>query len=95
FVTQELKDFIVVPRVQGNAVRLHPAIILVLIVVAGRLAGFWGLLLVVPVAAVLRDSFVYVYHRLGEQPALALPEPGEPRALTPIDREPPARASRG
>ena len=95
FVTQELKDFIVVPRVQGNAVRLHPAIILVLIVVAGRLAGFWGLLLVVPVAAVLRDSFVYVYHRLGDQPALVLPEQGEERSLTPVDREPPARASRG
>lgn len=93
FVTQELKDFIVVPRIQGRAVRLHPAIILVLIVLGGRLAGFWGLLLVVPVAAVLRDSYVYVYHRLGDQPALVLPDQGEPRAITPLDHDPPARAS--
>ncbi len=64
FVAQELKDFILVPRIQGRAVRLHPAIILLLIVIAGRLAGFWGLLLAVPVTAVLRDSFVYVYQRL-------------------------------
>ncbi len=64
FVSQELKDFILVPRIQGRAVRLHPAIILVLIVVAGRFAGFWGLLLAVPVSAVLRDSFVYIHRRL-------------------------------
>ncbi len=95
FVAQELKDFIIVPRVQGRAVRLHPAIILVLIVVAGRLAGFWGLLLAVPVAAVVRDSYVYVYHRLGDQPVLVLPEHGEPRPLAPLDREPPARVSGG
>jgi len=95
FGTQELKDFIVVPRIQGRAVRLHPAVILVLIVIGGRLAGFWGLLLVVPVAAVLRDSYVYIYHRLGDQPALLLPETGEPRPLAPLEHEPPARASGG
>ena len=65
FVSQELKDFILVPRIQGRAVHLHPAIILVLIVVAGHLAGFWGLLFAVPVAAVLRDAFLYIYQRLG------------------------------
>jgi len=73
FVSQELKDFLLVPRVQGGAMRLHPAIILVLIVVAGHLAGFWGLLLVVPVAAVARDSFVYIYRRLGDEPVTLTP----------------------
>jgi predicted PurR-regulated permease PerM len=68
FVAQNLKDYILVPRIQGNAVKLHPAIILVLLVIAGHLAGFWGLLVVVPVAAVLRDIFVYVYRRLGDEP---------------------------
>lgn len=67
FVAQELKDFILVPRIQGRAVRIHPAVILVLIVVAGHLAGFWGLLLAVPLAAVVRDTFVYCYHRLGQE----------------------------
>jgi predicted PurR-regulated permease PerM len=65
FVSQELKDFILVPRIQGHAVHMHPAIILVLIVVAGHLAGFWGLLFAVPVAAALRDTFMYIYRRLG------------------------------
>ncbi len=73
FVSQELKDFILVPRIQGRAVRLHPALILVLIVIAGHLAGFWGLLLAVPVAAVLRDSFVYIHARLLEGEAVTEP----------------------
>lgn len=68
FVTQNLKDYIVVPRVQGQAVNLHPAVILVLLVIAGHVAGFWGLLVAVPVAAVLRDVFVYVYRRLSDEP---------------------------
>jgi predicted PurR-regulated permease PerM len=81
FISQELKDFILVPRIQGHAVGIHPAIVLVLIVVAGHLAGFWGLLFAVPLAAVLRDSFVYIYKRLGDETrptpqdqASALPE---------------------
>jgi predicted PurR-regulated permease PerM len=75
FISQNLKDYILVPRVQGQAVHLHPAIILVLLVVAGHIAGFWGLLVAVPLAAVARDIFLHVYHRLGEQepPVAVLP----------------------
>lgn len=65
FVSQNLKDYILVPRIQGQAVHLHPAVILMLLVIAGHLAGFWGLLIAVPVTAVLRDIFVYIYRRLG------------------------------
>lgn len=73
FVAQELKDFLLVPRIQGRAVRIHPAFILLLIVVAGHIAGFWGLLLVVPLAAVIRDTFAYIYRRLGQDPIVAVP----------------------
>jgi predicted PurR-regulated permease PerM len=68
FITQNVKDYVLVPRVQGDAVNLHPAIILVLLVIAGHLAGFWGLLVAVPLAAVVRDIFVYIYRRLGDDP---------------------------
>lgn len=68
FITQNLKDYILVPRIQGQAVNLHPAVILVLLVIAGHIAGFWGLLVAVPVAAVLRDIFVYTYRRLSDEP---------------------------
>jgi predicted PurR-regulated permease PerM len=84
FVAQNVRAYAIVPRIQGQAVNIHPAIILVLLVIAGKLAGFWGLLLIVPLAAVARDVFVHVYRRLGE--------PAAPPAAPLLD--PPARAIR-
>ncbi len=95
FISQNLKDYILVPRIQGQAVNIHPAVILVLLVIAGHVAGFWGLLLAVPVAAVVRDVFLYVYRRLedDDQSLAASPVAGKngtadsgvavPDALTP------------
>lgn len=66
FVAQNVRAYAIVPRIQGQAVNIHAAIILVLLVIGGKIAGFWGLLLVVPVAAVARDIFVHSYRRLGD-----------------------------
>lgn len=79
---QQLENQLLVPRIQGQATNLHPAVILVLMVVAGHMAGFLGLIIVVPLAAVLRNLFVYIYNRLKEieaERAGKLPPP-EPRA---------------
>ena len=81
FVSQNMKDYILVPRIQGNAVNIHPAIILVLLVIAGHLAGFWGLLLAVPVAAVIRDIYVYIYRRLEDIPPDEAVKTSEPAHL--------------
>jgi predicted PurR-regulated permease PerM len=75
FVAQNVRAYGIMPRIQGQAVQIHPAIILVLLVIGGKIAGFWGLLLVVPLAAVTRDIFVHIYRRLGE--------PGGRTALAP------------
>jgi predicted PurR-regulated permease PerM len=76
FVTQNLKDYVIAPRIQGDAVKIHPAVVLLLLVVAGKLAGIWGLLLVVPVAAVVRDVFMHVQRRLRDGPEVR-PAPAE------------------
>jgi predicted PurR-regulated permease PerM len=73
FVAQNVRAYAIVPRIQGQAVNIHPAIILVLLVVGGKLGGFWGLLLVVPLAAVTRDIFVHIYRRLGQPEQDAAP----------------------
>lgn len=97
FVAQELKDFILVPHIQGGAVRIHPAIILLLLVVAGHVAGFWGLFVAVPFAAVARDSFAYIYRRLGGSGALRaadreLLQTWAARAEAPLPPEPEVEA---
>ena len=70
---QQVENNFLVPRVQGHAVNLHPAVIIVLLAVAGTVFGFLGLLLVVPVTALLRELFWYADHRLsGESPSEAM-----------------------
>lgn len=70
FAVQQLESVFLVPRVQGHAVDIHPAIIIILLVVAGQLLGIWGMLIAVPTAAVVRDIFAYIYRRLEEEPPL-------------------------
>ncbi|MSQ41588.1 MAG: AI-2E family transporter [Dehalococcoidia bacterium] len=72
FVVQQLENQILVPRVQGRAVALHPAIIILLLIVGGAAFGFWGLLAIVPLAGIARDLFWYMDRRLsGASPAEA------------------------
>ncbi len=61
---QQVETNLLVPRVQGKAVDIHPAIIILLLVLASEIAGFVGLLVVVPLAAVSRHVFLYLYRRL-------------------------------
>ena len=68
-VVQQLENTILVPRIQRNAVDMHPALIIVLLAIAQQVAGFGGMLVVVPLAAVSRDVFKYIYRRLQEREA--------------------------
>ncbi|MBI4498596.1 MAG: AI-2E family transporter [Chloroflexi bacterium] len=62
---QFLENNLLVPRMQGAAVQLPPPIIMMLLVGAGEAVGIWGMLAAVPLAAILRDVFVYFYRRAG------------------------------
>jgi len=66
---QQLENTVLVPRIQGNAVEMHPALIIVLLAIAQQVAGFGGMLIAVPLAAVSRDLFKYIYSRLQEREA--------------------------
>ncbi len=60
---QQLENTFLVPKLQGDALRINPALIMVLLVVGGALWGLIGLIVIVPLTAVLRDVFVYLYLR--------------------------------
>ncbi len=64
---QQLENTFLVPKIQGNAVDMNPAVIMVLLVLGGALFGIIGVIAVVPLAAIARDVFVYVYNRLSEE----------------------------
>ena len=67
---QLIENVLLVPRIQGHAVNMHPAVITVILVVGSEAAGLWGVILAVPLAAVLRDVFRYFYQEWSGLPAL-------------------------
>ncbi|ADJ25912.1 protein of unknown function UPF0118 [Dehalogenimonas lykanthroporepellens BL-DC-9] len=56
---QGLENNLLVPRVQGQMLHIHPAIALLLLVLGAYLAGIWGILLAVPLAATIVKIFQY------------------------------------
>ena len=65
YLTVQLTENIfLAPRIQGHAVRIHPGLILLLLVVAGSLWGAVGVIVIVPIAALLKELFWYLDRRL-------------------------------
>ena len=73
FLIQQIENSILVPRIQGHALSIHPAVILLLLAIGATTFGIIGLIVVVPLAAVLREIFWYIDRRLsGQSPSRAL-----------------------
>jgi predicted PurR-regulated permease PerM len=68
---QQLENNLLVPKVLGDAVELHPAVLIVALVVGGALFGIGGAILAAPTVAAGRDLYRYAYQRLHEQPPAA------------------------
>jgi predicted PurR-regulated permease PerM len=79
-VCQMLEGFVLTPRIVGQSVGLHPAVVIVALLIGGDLFGFLGLLIAVPGAAVVKvfvDELGDVYRRSSvfEAPAPVEPDP--------------------
>ena len=64
FIVQQLEGNVISPKIMGDSVGLHPLWIVFALLAGGELAGIWGMLLAVPVAAVIRVIFNHIYFRL-------------------------------
>jgi predicted PurR-regulated permease PerM len=62
-ILQQVENTLLVPKIQGDAVDLNPAILIVALVIGGSVAGVWGLLAAVPFAAIAREVFDYLHRR--------------------------------
>jgi len=71
-IVQQVENNFLVPKIQGDAIELHPALVMFAIVIGGSLAGLLGAILALPVTAAIRDVSRYLFRRLS---------PGEPEAL--------------
>lgn len=71
-IVQQVENNFLVPKIQGDAIELHPALVMFAIVIGGSLAGLLGAILALPVTAAIRDVSRYLFRRLS---------PDEPEAL--------------
>ena len=72
---QLLEAVFLVPRIQSHYMKLHPSIVIVLLVLGAYLAGFWGLLLAVPLTATVVEVYRYFGRAAAAEDGGALPLP--------------------
>ncbi|MDP1795095.1 MAG: AI-2E family transporter [Acidimicrobiales bacterium] len=65
---QQIDNHFITPQVMQRAVKLHPSVVMLALLAGGAVGGFVGLLLAVPVTAVLRivGSHIWRHRVLGE-----------------------------
>ena len=77
FVVQQLDGMIISPVIMKHAVDLHPTVIIFSLLLGGAVFGFVGLLVAIPVAAVVKALVMYFFYPNEELP-LELVEEGAP-----------------
>jgi predicted PurR-regulated permease PerM len=64
FALRQMEDAFVIPNVIGRFVHLHPLLVIFCVVVGTALGGVLGLILAVPIAAVIKIIASYLYGKL-------------------------------
>ena len=81
-----LRNWLLSPMLTGGSVKIHPVILLVILVIASQFGLIW-LFLGVPLAQIVFDLYRYVYGRLSDPP--------RPAGILPGESVPTTRESRG
>ena len=74
-VIQQVEGNVLLPRILGHSLNLHPLIVLVAVIAGGSLAGILGVMLAAPTVATLRVLMEYIYCRLTDRDPF--PEAGQ------------------
>ena len=64
FLIQQVENLILVPRIMGESLDIHPLVVFIAVLAGGILAGFFGILLASPVVATLRLGTGYLYSKV-------------------------------
>ena len=74
---QQVESNIIVPRIIGNSLRLHPVVVLLSVLMGTSLAGVLGAVLAAPVMASAKLVVTYAWYRVLDQPLTFLEEGAE------------------
>ena len=67
-IVQLLEGYLLTPKLVGESVGLHPLVVMIALIVGGSVLGIWGMLLAIPVTAVLSvfgAEWLELYRRSG------------------------------
>jgi predicted PurR-regulated permease PerM len=62
-LVQQVENNLLVPKIQGDAIQMHPALVMFAIIIGGAIAGLLGAILALPAAAAGRDVVRYLFRR--------------------------------
>src|SRR5215207_2383722 len=65
---QQLEGHVVAPNVFGRSLRLNPLLVILALLLGGEMYGLVGALVALPIAAVLRETVVYLGRHLAFEP---------------------------
>jgi predicted PurR-regulated permease PerM len=68
FIIQQLENNILVPNIVGEALDMHPLLVMVSVFMGGSLAGILGAILAAPVAATIKLIGLYAWHKMFDLP---------------------------
>jgi predicted PurR-regulated permease PerM len=81
---QQLEGHVIVPKVMGHTLRLHPLLVIFGLLAGGEIYGFPGILIALPLLAALRAAWEFFSERVTFQKWTA----GDPEPLVEIGVEP-------
>ncbi len=61
-IIHQIENHIVVPKIMGHNIDLHPVTVILCLLAGGQLAGVVGMIMAVPVAALLKVLFRHLWH---------------------------------
>jgi predicted PurR-regulated permease PerM len=74
-IIQQVENSFLVPRIVGDALDLHPLVVMISVVMGASLAGILGAILAAPVAASLKLFGAYAWRKMLDLPPFPKPEP--------------------
>ena len=62
-IVQQSESHFITPKIMGDKLGLHPVVIMFALLAGGKIIGFWGLILAVPLAGILKIIFKYIINK--------------------------------
>jgi predicted PurR-regulated permease PerM len=86
FIMQQIESIVLVPRIVGDSLKLHPAVVILSVLWGGSFGGIIGVVIAPPLVASFRIIMHYLYGRLTGRTAFAKREPDDEGTVSRIRR---------